>query len=83
MKKRIMPANRLTKFAERVETIMHENELYQQEFAWAIGVSGNTVSEWRHSGILPNGETLMVIGETFGVSVDWLVGRTDIREVNR
>lgn len=34
-------------------------------------------------GATPRGDTLLAIAEFYGVSIDWLMGRTDTREVNR
>ena len=34
-------------------------------------------------GATPKGDTLLAIAEFYGVSIDWLMGRTDKREVNR
>lgn len=34
-------------------------------------------------GATPRGDTLLAVAEFYGVSIDWLMGRTDKREVNR
>lgn len=41
-----------------------------------IGVSSATVSQWKN-GSIPNGETLLKIADYFGISTDYLLGRTN------
>lgn len=41
-----------------------------------VGVSSSTVTSWKNGGI-PNGETLLKLADYLGVSVDYLLGRTD------
>ena len=43
-----------------------------------MGFSGAAVNRWRN-GAVPNGRVLSVIAEHFGVSVDYLLGNTEIR----
>ncbi len=41
-----------------------------------LGISSGVLTKWKSGGI-PNGETLSKIADYFGVSVDYLLGRTD------
>lgn len=44
--------------------------------AKVIGVSSATCTKWKN-GAIPNGETLLKLADHLGVSVDYLLGRTD------
>lgn len=50
--------------------------------AKAIGLSSATATKWKN-GSIPNGEVLIKIADYLDCSVDYLLGRTDIPEVNR
>ena len=48
-----------------------------------IGISSGIITKWKSEGTLPNGETLVKLGDYLNCSVDYLLGRTDNPEVNR
>ena len=52
-----------------------------QQFADRIGISRQSCANYKDSNepICPDGNTLIKIANEFGVSVDWLLGLTDIR----
>ncbi len=50
--------------------------LSQKEIAIHLGVSGPTVSEWETGKKNPLGKNLMKLSDLLGVSVDYLLGRT-------
>ena len=41
-----------------------------------LGISPGTITQWKN-GSMPGGEKLMQIADYFGVSIDYLVGRTE------
>lgn len=47
---------------------------------YELGVSSATLTKWKN-GSIPNGETLIKISEYFNVSIDYLLGRTNIPEI--
>lgn len=49
----------------------------------SIGISSGIISKWKSTGSLPNGESLIKIADYLDCSVDYLLGRTDVPEVNR
>lgn len=53
------------------------------QLAEASGTSYMTVYRAETYGALPNTLTLCTMAEVLGVSIDWLVGRTEKREVNK
>ena len=69
-------------FNDRLKLLRKEKSLTQVQIAQALDLN------YRHYQRLeadhtPNYSNLMQIAEFFNVSIDYLVGRTDIREVNR
>ena len=45
------------------------------------GIAEGSISRWRNSGELPSAENLVKIADYFGVSIDYLLGRTEERTV--
>lgn len=48
-----------------------------QKAAKAFGVTRATIVAWGQKNTIPKGETLVLIANHFGVSSDYLLGRTD------
>ena len=69
-------------FSERIRVLRGEKNLTQAQVAQAVGLSARGYQDLE-LGATPRGDTLLAIAEFYGVSIDWLMGRTDIREVNR
>ena len=68
-------------FSERIRMLRKESGLTQTQVAQEIGLSGRGYQDLE-LGANPRGDTLLSIAEFYGVSIDWLMGRTDVREVN-
>ena len=69
-------------FAEKIRRLRREQRLTQAEFASEVGLTMRGYQDME-LGTLPRYENLLRIAEYYDVSVDWLVGRTEKREVNR
>ena len=69
-------------FSERIRMLRGEKHLTQAEVAREVGLSARGYQDLE-LGATPRGDTLLAIADFYGVSVDWLMGRTDTREVNR
>ena len=69
-------------FSERIRVLRGEKNLTQAQVAQKVGLSARGYQDLE-LGATPRGDTLLAIAEFYGVSIDWLMGRTDIREVNR
>ena len=69
-------------FSEKIRLLRSERKLTQSEVAREIGLSTRGYQDLE-LGAIPRGDTLLAIGEFYQVSLDWLMGRTDAREVNR
>ncbi|ADD02671.1 putative transcriptional regulator [Thermoanaerobacter thermohydrosulfuricus WC1] len=66
-------------FAKRLATLRKEAGLTQKELADKLGVSRGTIGMYEIGQRDPDTETLQKLSDIFGVSVDYLLGKTDIR----
>ena len=67
-------------FSERIRLLRGEKSLTQAAVAAHVGLSARGYQDLE-LGATPRGDTLLAIAEFYEVSVDWLLGRTDVREV--
>lgn len=66
-------------FFERYEKLCLENGYKpgSEQAAQALGTNRGTISAWKTSGKPPKTEYLVAIADVYGVSTDYLLGRTD------
>ncbi|MEQ2457186.1 helix-turn-helix domain-containing protein [Flavonifractor hominis] len=69
-------------FAQRIRILRGERHLTQAEVAREVQLSPRGYQDLE-LGRLPKYETLLRLADFYGVSVDWLMGRTQRREVWR
>nr|WP_300168799.1 helix-turn-helix transcriptional regulator [uncultured Flavonifractor sp.] len=69
-------------FEERIRQLRAERGLTQADVALEVGLSTRGYQDLE-LGRLPKYETLLRIADFYDVSVDWLMGRTQRREVWR
>lgn len=67
-------------FAERLNQLMSENKITSKELSEHLHLGKNTIKYWKDNGNIPRWNTLNALAEFFGVSVDYLLGKTDIKE---
>ena len=67
-------------FWDRFFITCEHNKQSPNSVAKEIGISSGIVSKWKTAGTLPNGETLKKLADYLHVSVDYLLGRTDLPE---
>lgn len=65
------------KLATVLKQLREENGLAQKEVAAILHVSNGTMSNYENGIHSPNLDTLCAIADYYGVSVDYLLGRTD------
>ena len=70
-------------FNDRLKLLREEQNLTQVKAAEGIGVPPRSYQRLEMDGNKTHYDTLLKIADYYGVSVDWLMGRTDRREVNR
>ena len=64
---------------QRIVQLRQEKGIYQKELATYLKVSVGTVSNYEKSRHYPDPSTLCKIAEFFGVTCDYLLGRTAFR----
>lgn len=70
-------------FSERIKELRIERGLSQDAVGKVIGVKRYSVWGYEKGKNFPDVPGLIALAEYFGVSIDYLVGRTDNPEVNR
>ena len=70
-------------FNERLKILRAEHSLTQEQAADEIGMPLRSHHRLEADGYKTHYDTLIKIADFYDVSVDWLMGRTDVREVNR
>ncbi len=67
------------KFKDRLVQLRKELKLTQIEFAKKIGFSRTAISAWEIGRNEPSNEDTIKIADFFGVSVDYIIGKSNIR----
>ena len=70
-------------FNERLRQLRIENGLTQEQVAAKLSMAYRNYQRLEAKNNTPNFANLLQIADYYDVSVDWLMGRTDKREVNR
>jgi transcriptional regulator with XRE-family HTH domain len=71
------------RFAERFTQLREERKLSTNDISRKLGIGQATVWRYGKNEIKPNFYNLLKLAEIFGVSLDYLVGRTDNPNVNK
>jgi len=66
-------------FAKRLAMLREEKSMSRRDLAKALNISYSSVSKYETDVRFPDQETLKAIADVFQVSIDYLLGRTDIR----
>ena len=70
-------------FRERLKQLRKENGITQEQLAGILGVERSSVGKYEgKSRIIPSDDVKQRMAEYFGVSVDYLLGRTDTRTID-
>lgn len=69
--------------SQRIFELRKEANLSQKQLGEAIGLSHKAISTLESGSRGTSIEKLVALADYFNVSVDYLVGRTDKREINR
>lgn len=68
-------------FGERFSKLLAEREWSDPVAAGIFKVSETMVKKYRAGENFPVTEKYLLMADTFGVSSDWLAGRSDVREI--
>lgn len=70
-------------FNERLKLLRNEKGMTQDKTAKELDVPVRSYQRLEMDGAKTHYDTLQKIADYYNVSVDWLMGRTDRRDVNR
>lgn len=70
----------MARFCERVKQLRVERGLKQREMAEQFGLALNSYQAYEYETRYPEFKGLIAIADFFDVSLDYLVGRSDVRE---
>ncbi len=66
-------------FPTRLRNLLESRNITQEQLARHLGVRRQTVGRYTDGSSLPNYEALVLIGKFFEVSIDYLVGASDVQ----
>ena len=69
----------MTNLSDRLKELRKEKKITQSDLGKILGVVKTTISMYENSNSTPNDEIKLKISEYFNVSLDYLLGKTDIR----
>ena len=69
-------------FNDRLKTLRTEQGLTQKQMADLLGLTERNYQRYESDGPMPRYKMLLEIADYFGVSLDYLFGRTEKRELN-
>mgnify|MGYP001101439837 CR=1 FL=1 len=70
----------MAQFCERIKEMCIERGLKQREMADQLGLAINSYQAYEYATRYPEFKGLIAIADFFDVSLDYLVGRSDVRE---
>ena len=70
-------------FAKRLKKLRLEKNLTQTQLGEIIGMKHFSIYSYEKGRACPEMKSLVALADYFDVSMDYLAGRTDKREVNR
>ena len=71
---------KMSTFAQRMKELRKERKLKQQQLADRFSVKLRTYQGYEYGESYPEVAKLIAIADYFDVSLDYLVGRSDVRE---
>ncbi len=70
-------------FNDRLKLLRTECGLTQEKAAKALGIPPRSYQRLEMDGCKTHYDTLIKIADYYEISLDWLTGRTDVREINQ
>jgi len=70
-------------FTDVFVNLLQERNVSSYRLTKDTGLPNGTISKWKNGVQYPSIESLVKLANYFGVSTDYLLGRTDKPEVNR
>ena len=73
----------MSNFAERIKDLRLSRGMSQAALAKIINLKSDSISIYERGKHYPEVRNLIILADYFGVSTDYLLGRTDNPEINR
>jgi len=70
-------------FTDKFVSLLQERNISTYKLTKDSGIPNGMVNRWKNGVVMPSVENLIKLADYFGVSTDYLLGRTDKPEVNR
>lgn len=67
-------------FKEHLKKVRKERKYTQKQVAIGIGVTERNYQDWEYGRNKPGFDSLIALADYFDVSLDYLVGRSDVAE---
>ena len=67
---------------KNIKNLRVDNDIKQKEIAKLLNISQNTYSQYETGVIALTAEVLITLADYYGVSVDYLLGRTENPNIN-
>lgn len=67
-------------FDERLTELRKETPFNQKDFANELGLEPSKYNKWENGKTVPDFETVITLAKYFNVTVDYLVGNSDVRK---
>lgn len=67
-------------FNERLKTIRKRLKYTQKQVATGLGITERNYQDWEYGRNKPGFDSLIALADFFNVSLDFLVGRSDVAE---
>lgn len=75
-------ANKNSCFPSRLRELRKEKGVSQDALSKELGVTKSTIGLWETGDTLPDAKAIFDLANYFGVSADWILGRSDIQSVD-
>jgi transcriptional regulator with XRE-family HTH domain len=64
-------------FIKIIDRLLKEKGVSAHKMSQDLGLGNSTYTHWKNRGSIPTGDILQKIADYFGVSTDYLLGRSD------
>jgi len=70
-------------FPERLSDLINEKRINKNQLQKELNLNKSSILNWTTRGNIPSGDTLALLAKYFNVSVDYLLGASDIRTIKK
>lgn len=74
-------SDQIAKMAARLRDARQAAGFTQEDACSRIGCTSRSLARWEHAECAPTFDAIHALAEAYGVSLDWLAGRTSIQQV--